>query len=320
MTDIDLRTSGQVTETYAKVIADSVNDMSDRVTTFQVCFHRFVLAEMNTHRLFSRNSASSRAIPVTKQISKVDKNPALPVVWPAEQKGMQGGADLGPEDAMDAKFAWLDAADDMVIRARRLAAIGVHKSVTNRLLEPFQMHTAVITATDWRGFWDQRCSPLAQPEIRVVAEAMQVAMAASRPTLLHEGQWHLPYIDQETISMAQDWVLHTEGKHAAHDNVVTRTLVQVSTARCARASYETQEGTRNIQADLDLYNRLVTASPWHGSPLEHPCTPWFQNRMTADMPFTSLEGREEHPSLVRPVVGNFLGWRQHRFEQESASV
>ena len=52
----------------AEIIADTYCEFTDeRVTTMEVTMHRFVLAEFNTHRVFSRNSASSRAIPVRKQ-------------------------------------------------------------------------------------------------------------------------------------------------------------------------------------------------------------------------------------------------------------
>lgn len=317
---------------YAKVIADSISEAGHRLTSLEMRLHRFVLAELNTHRRlagrdadgtelameeFSRNSASSRAIPAAKQIRRVEQTPALPVVWPAEQKGMQGGEPLHPNQARSAEAAWRNAADDAVIAARRLVALGVHKSLANRVLEPFMMHTVVISATDWQGFWDQRCSPLAQPEIREAAEAMKAAYDASEPTVLREGQWHLPYVDRETITAVEEHLLAQEGQGNYGRQMVTRYLVHVSAARCARTSYETQDGTRDIEADLNLYDRLVTAWPPHWSPLEHPATPWPQNVNDRVLYYTDLDGQPQARTPRGPVVGNFTGWRQMRYEMES---
>ena len=163
----------------ARVVADSVSVDGARVTTVEATMHRFMLAELNTHRVFSRNSASSRAIPVARQIERVLDDPAMPVEFGGKQAGMQAGPPL-EGDALDAaRAAWLEARDAAVDSARRLADLGVHKQVVNRLLEPFMWHTVIVTATDWDGFWHQRCSPLAQPEIRIVADAMRDAFDAS---------------------------------------------------------------------------------------------------------------------------------------------
>ncbi len=260
----------------ARVIADSVSPVDIRLSTLEVVIHRFVLAEMNTHRAFSRNSASSRAIPVARMMAKVATRPAVPLEWPAEQRGMQGGGQIA--DPGKARDIWLAARDAAVVHAEQLAGMGVHKSVVNRLLEPFLPHTVIITATDWSGFWHQRCSPLAQPEIRVAAEAMRAALDASTPRPVDYGQWHTPYIsDQE------------------RDQLGEAMLRRVSAARCARVSYLTHAGIRDPDADVDLYARLLTAQPPHASPLEHVATPAYCVGRTHDT-----------------VRGNFDGWHQLR--------
>jgi thymidylate synthase ThyX len=132
--------------------------------------------------------------------------------------------------------------------------------VTNRLLEPFMWHTAVVTSVEWQNFFDQRCSPLAQPEIQAVAYAMRDALAESKPVELDYGHFHMPYLDPETIDEVRNSEHNTE-------NV----LAKVSAARCARVSYLTQDGVRDYNVDLELYERLVTAKPAHWSPLEHVC-------------------------------------------------
>ncbi len=257
----------------ATVIADSISPAGVRLTTIEVTLHRFVLAELNTHRVFSRNSASSRAIPVSKQVARVVHDPAIPVEFGANQPGMQAAAPLEGAEHEAALATWLQARDAAVEAVERLAELGVHKQVTNRILEPFMWHTVIITSTEWDGFWEQRCSPLAQPEIRWAAEAMRAAFDASTPAPVGLGEWHMPYVRDE------DGDLDLE------------TAKAVSAARCARVSYLTHDGRRDIAKDIELYERLVTARPPHFSPLEHVATP------TAD--------GDQPP-------GNLRGWAQVR--------
>ena len=225
--------------------------------------------------MFSRNSASSRAIPVKKQLARVVDDPALPVEFGANQRGMQAGEPLTGDDHDAALAAWLEARDHAVAAVEQLQELGVHKQVTNRILEPFMWHTVIVTATEWDGFWEQRCSPLAQPEIRVAAEAMLAAYDAWTPAEVGMGQWHTPYLRDEDGDLDDE------------------TARQVSAARCARVSYLTHDGQRDIDKDLELYERLVTARPPHWSPLEHVATP-------------AAEGEQ--------TLGNLRAWRQLRHE------
>jgi hypothetical protein len=243
----------------AIVIADSASPSGARISTLEVRIHRFVLAEFNTHRKFSRNSASSRAIPYAKMRQRVLEDPAIPVSWPAEQKGMQGGAELEGRFAAAAREVWLAGRDYAVAQADNLVALGLHKSVVNRLLEPFMWHTIVVTATDWSGFFVQRCSPLAQPEIRVAAEAMMAALNDSKPTPLAYGEYHLPYLRDEDV-------------HECFERKIDPR--KVSSARCARVSYLTQDGTRDLALDVNLFERLASAKPYHASPMEHVARPY----------------------------------------------
>jgi hypothetical protein len=271
---------------YAKVIADSISPKGSRVTTVEANIHRYMLPELNTHRVFSRNSASSRAIPFDKQVRMVMENPAIPIEFPAEQRGMQGGPALAGAQRVGATNVWLAARDAAVEHARLLAKLGVHKSVVNRLLEPFIWHRVIITATDWAGFIEQRCSDLAQPEIRVAAEHIRDALDESNPTPLEFGEWHLPYIDDADMDLISSRLYSNHG--------TIGDAKRVSAARCARVSYLTHTGQRDIAADLDLFQRLVSAVPMHGSPLEHVCTP---------SPWDS-------------EPGNLRGWVQFRHELE----
>lgn len=302
--------------TYAKVIEDSISTDGHRLTTMEIVCHRFVLAEFNTHRAFSRNSASSRAIPVRKQLDRVRNDMAYPLEWPSEQKGMQGGA--GIEDIRQAETWWEGAAENAIQAAEALASLGLHKSLVNRLLEPFMWHTIIVTATDWSGFFEQRCSPLAQPEIRAVAEKMREVYADSTPVVLSERAWHLPYVDSEDLDALADLV----GVHPDMYKQVIEEAKKVSAARCARVSYLTHDGNRDVQEDISLYERLVLANPPHWSPLEHVATPWSSN-VDSNINLHHYVGNDPRYKRVykseRPRIGNLTGWRSLRTEFESVS-
>jgi hypothetical protein len=234
----------------ARVECDSIGENGERLTTIVGTLPRFMLPELNTHRVFSRNSASSRAIPMSKTIARVQTDPAVPVEFGANQPGMQAGE----EDEVVAKSArevWLAARDSAVEHAQMMEHMGIHKQVTNRILEPFMWHEVVITATEWDGFFDQRVSELAQPEIRVFAEAVKEAMDASEPEEIGVDGWHLPFIQPD------------------EKNLTHKVRVAASVARCARVSYLNHDGVRDVEKDIDLFIKLVTAQPPHASPLEH---------------------------------------------------
>jgi hypothetical protein len=304
---------------YARVVCDSINPDGVRLTTFEARFWRPVLAEFNTHCVLSRNSASLRAIPLAKMIERVTKGPAEPLVWASEQRGMQGGDEVPMHVAADASQLWYeDAMWSAVEAAKKLGEWGIHKSIANRLLEPFMWHTAVVTATAWENFFDQRCSPLAQPEIREVAELMRQARDASTPHNVGDGDWHLPYVwdDAETCEWAAANTPPGEPGIPAYYTM----LAQISAARCARVSYLTQDGRRDPQEDLNLYERLVTARPAHWSPLEHVATPWEANYQRYSEVFGFMDLNEEWvaPQTEHlPRVGKLLQWRSLRTTVES---
>lgn len=276
----------------ATIIEDSISPAGHRLTTYEATFHRFILAEVNTHRLFSRSSASSRAVPTWKNIQKVRDNPAIPLVWASEQKGMQGGAEV--DETQWAEDVWRSACANALSSAEMLAEAGVHKSIVNRVLEPFMWHTAIITATSYENFFGLRNNPLAQPEFFALAAQMEAAYDESIPTPLSDGAWHRPYIRDE------DWDELNDRGVPAHE--IETGLNKVSAARCARVSYLTQAGTRDIDEDIRLYERLTDAQPPHSAPLEHVATPWRAN--------VNEYGRAK--------VGNFVGWRQLRYGVETS--
>lgn len=297
-----------MTAPSARVIADSISPGGHRVTSIEAVLHRFVLAEMNTHRVFSRNSASSRAIPFPKQLERVILDIAEPVVWASEQPGMSGGDEV--DDPFTARMTWEHARDAAARWAHTLHEVGVHKSICNRLLEPFMWHVVVVTSTSWENFRKLRVDPAAQPEMRAVATAMTNALDASEPKLLDYGQWHLPYIVDEDLTAAEGFLRGNSdfGRFSGHD--VTRLLIEISTARCAGTSYLLQNERRDVIKDHNLYERLC--SNGHASPLEHPCTPTDR---VHEVEVCAL-GTDKSKKLVLPEYGNLLGWHQHRFDVE----
>lgn len=221
----------------AEILLDSVNPAGSRLTTMRVTFPRFILAEMNTHRVFSRNAASSRAISIKKRIEHVQRHGFIPDVFGSNQRGMQAGEPVDREQAEWARFAWVRAMNTAISAAQDLDRWGVHKQLANRLLEPFCWVTVIVSSTEWKNFFHLRDSDLAQPEMQLTAQSMRKAIDASTPTPLSWGEWHVP--------LAKDpWV---------------------AAGRLARVSYESDGKTD--QEDEALARRLAASGHW--SPFEH---------------------------------------------------
>lgn len=270
-----------------KVLADSVSPDGVRLTTLEVTFPRIVLAEFNTHRVFSRNSASSRAIPVEKMIKMVEDDPYIPTHWGKNQKGMQAEVELSKDEQATAVSWWLGARSKAMESAKALLAVGVHKQITNRLLEPFMWHTVIVTATEWKNFFNLRCNAMAHPEIRLAADLMRDAMKESTPRPLDYGEWHTPFLQSEDM---RGWDVWT-----------TEALCKISVGRCAAVTY-LNHGKRDPQADIARHDKLLEAG--HMSPFEHVARP-----MTLD------EAQLQEPPVPTPAKkfsGNFRGWIQYR--------
>lgn len=271
----------------AIVIEDSINPRGGhRLTTLQLEYPRFIHAEVLTHRVFSRNSSSSRAIPVPRMIKQVREDPAMPIHWGKNQPGMQAQQEndsfvMLPDSETGAPYphtvqdAWRFAADGAAGIAYAMHEAGYHKQVVNRILEPFQWMKTIVSATEWDNFFALRCHPDAQPEFQLLACMIREAMQNSVPV---ERDYHLPYVSEEERKL-----------------LTTEVCMRISTARCARVSYLTHEGkVPVIDEDMKLYERLVGSDPIHASPTEHPA------------------------KRVEFIAGsgNFKGWKQHREEVE----
>lgn len=274
-----------------RVECDSVSPDGVRLTTFVVSYPRCIHSEMLTHRMLSRNSASSRAIPVEKMIRRVEEDPFVPLYFGRNQKGMQDGGALDGVEAGVALAEWLAARDDAVRHAKNLASGGVHKQLANRVVEPWMWITVVVTASEWANFFALRCHKDAEPHFQHVAGMMREAMGNSSPQPLAYGQWHLPFVSAMELAEV-----------CAGGDQVRERYKLVSVGRCARVSYETHDGRRDPEEDVRLAERLMAARPMHASPLEHVATPFV-------------------PSDERPRRrGNFTGWLQFRHTVAGESV
>lgn len=274
----------------AKVIADSVA-RGVRLITLEVCFPRFILAEFNTHRMLSRNSASSRAIPVKQRLAQVWSNPFIPEAFGVNKSGMQASSNLGGWQAWFARKLWLIACRCCCIVAWFMIRIDVHKQHANRVIELWAWHQVVVSGTEWENFYALRVHPAAQPEMQITARLMRDAMNASKPVERHNGEWHLPYV--------------TETERDEHG---METCQKLSAVRCAAVSYERQHVAREIEAVVKRYDSSKNSGHW--SPFEHVAVVESEAGFKHSAKWRWDAGRDE---FVPDSIGNFaVPWRQLR--------
>jgi len=328
----------------AKVLADSISPCGKRLTTYECTYPRSIHSEILTHKVLSRNSASSRAIPTEKLIKRIEDDPFVPVYIGANQKGMQAGAELSEEDRALAVAAWLTTRDFCVSQARGLVSTGVHKQVVNRMIEPWMWITVIISTTEDTNFFGLRDHEAAEPHFQELARKMRAARDASEPKHLRAGQWHLPLFGKDGCGHEDDWealalYLAKNDQHLAFkdDAGYYLTAAKISVGRCARVSYLTHDGRRDLKDDIVLHDRLVVARPLHASPAEHVAQAldwprWWHDRYPGNtssvdeiqntvVEWCRLRGTDDYPPeplrdmelvLSQLRSGNFMGFRQYR--------
>jgi len=265
----------------AKVVADSVARSSGvRITTMEIYYPRMIHSEFMTHRVFARNASSSRAMPVAKLLSSVWHNPAEPSAWGSNKPGMQAGAELTGWRLELTKLAWHGARVGALGAAWLAMKAGAHKQIVNRILEPWSHIRVLVTSTHWSNFWALRDHPDADPTIRELARKMHDAYDISTPKILENGEWHMPYINEQDKSNAVIYdAMHNNGKTVIQEK--PETLLRMSAAHCARLSYNLFSGAKpTVEADLKLFDQLAGSAPVHASPLEHQATPDAINQQT----------------------------------------
>ncbi len=282
----------------ATIIQDSTSN-GVRITTFELEYPRFIHSELMTHRVFSRNAASSRAIPIKTMNDNISANPAKPLTWGKNRSGMQSVDEVDEVAKAKADYEWNYAKNDAIMHSDKLASLGIHKQWANRLTEPFQHMKTVVTSTEWENWYELRAHPDAQPEIQALATEMWKAHIESVPVDLIEGQWHLPYIHRE-------WL---EGKLTYSVDDILYTLDEakrLSVSCCAQVSY--RKNDLSLEKADDIYHKLVTMRPFHASPFEHQATP-MPTFYTVDI---WPKGATHMDRSYRLWSGNFREWLQNR--------
>jgi hypothetical protein len=279
----------------AKVICDSISDAGIRLTTMQLRYPRLIHSEVLTHRVFSRNGRSSRAVPFSVLVKEI---PYVPHFM-KNKPGMVASEEMEWEDRMVAERLWLNAAEYCQNVAQQLADLGVHKQWVNRMLEWFGYIDVLVTSTDWDNFFALRQDGGAQPEIIELANAMKDALDGSTPARAPLTSWHLPYIDYAIDTMAASKFLNQfidlDSMSLEYSgNQIMGVLKRISVARCARLTIKPFDGDGSIEKELDRYDKLMVSRPVHASPAEHIATP------------------DTLTSIYKHEWGNFYGWRQFR--------
>lgn len=297
----------------AEIVADSISDVVDdkRIITYVLEYPRFIHSEFMTHRLFSRNAASSRAIPVKKVIELVENTPAMPIHWGMNQAGMQAKEELTGLCLETTQFEWVSASKNAMWSATRLNTLGAHKQIVNRILEPFQMIRVVCTATEYDNFFYLRYHADAQPEIAELARVMWEAREQSIPEELQPGEWHVPFVNTSRDAAGKryywNFISDTEKVEISLEDAL-----KVSASCCAQVSYRKTD--TSLEKALDIYNKLVTMKPVHASPFEHCATP-MENIFGED--YMGVEIRPQKGVTHNDIKGNgwsanFCGWIQYR--------
>ena len=274
----------------AKILADSVNEQSNRLTTFELTYPRMVHSEILTHKMLCSNSASSRAIPFAKMVEQLT---AMPVRFGQANPGMQdkgegydakilGDWDRGDEyipsyqEKLSAESAWNCAKTDALKWAKRFNEAGYHKQVYNRLTEPFQMMKTVISGTEWDNFFwlrydyaDKRSA--VDPTLHELARCMQEARDASVPQLLKTGEYHLPYITVDRDASVQQRQLYFLSENDLEEEITLDQAIKVSCARTAAVSFRNKD--YGLEKCLEVYARLIGDERKHASAMQHAATP-----------------------------------------------
>lgn len=277
-----------------EILAHSKNGTGDELITFGVTFPRIILAEFNTHRMFSKNTSSSRAIPISRYIEAVNEYPFIPIAWQKSHRGMQGTDYLGESDTEKAVNAWLHARDRAISSAKALGErLDVTKQLANRILEPF-MWVSMIVTTSREGldnFFNLRCPRymykgsdvfytksdakawypelesysemdwmkinLSEAEIHIqkLAEMMLDKVNLSDPVKLEDNEWHIPNLNNLTNM---------------YPGLKVIDYAKIATVEAARTSYTIiDQNPLPLDRIMKIYEDLSKADPMHASPFEH---------------------------------------------------
>lgn len=303
----------------AEIILGSENELGNKIVTWKLTFPRIILAEFNTHRMVSKNSASSRAIPFQTLLKRVKEEPFIPIKWLSEHTGMQGFEELNDRGKELAESAWLLARNRAVEQAEYLDSIKVSKQFVNRLLEPWMWHTVIATGTDWENFFALRAHHMAEIHIQDLAYKMLEEYNKYEFQKLKPGEWHIPFDDK-----IDEVELYELSNYKTKTGIVSSEIedfkieqqglrVKISVGICAGISYGRIKEKIDIADMIDLHDSLVIRpysgkrgtrdflDPIHASPTEHQAKAF---------------GGEDYYSSMEDglglISGNFTGFEQYR--------
>lgn len=266
-------------EVLCTTIADSISKKGIRISTVELVYPRYIHSELLTHRMFSRNSASSRCTPVVTNVHEVINDPAFFNHVGLNTDCLSTKEGLSSDKLADFEREWkalghyvADIVDSWAIK------YNIHKQVLNRPLEPWLRIRTLVTATEWDNFFQMRCTKYAQAEIRDLANAIGESIGMSLPDT--KSGKHMPYITDADRNLG----------------FTDEQLSQISAARCARVSYARLGAIdRTIEDDFMLFKKFMSSVPKHLSPLEHVAFDMGDEQMHA----------------------NFLGWQSFRTRVEN---
>jgi len=327
----------------AEIVAHSVSPQGEELISVLATFPRIILAEVNTHRMLSKNTSSSRAIPFLKMVETIENNPFIPIAWQKDHKGMQGTEYFTDvKDVILRQSQWLNARTKAVVSAKALNESQVTKQLTNRLLEPFMWTTMLITGSKsgWDNFFRLRCPSYeysaaifksrkdltkttvhaenftnldwlkmnkGQAEIHIMdlAEKIWDARNESTPKQLKAGEWHIPFEDK--ITRFSTLPLNETTSLSELETNILHNKIFISVAMGARTSYTTvgEEKEINPETLMGLHDRLLTWDPPHSSPFEHCARAMDNDEFTSFIRGDIYALNEKTPQEVYSPV---LGW------------
>jgi len=289
----------------AKILADSISPQGKRITTFEITLPKVLLAEYNTHSLIARNFSSTRAIPVNKQV-KIES--FEPIRWGKNQAGMVAKSEE-VDDVEEARRVWLDAIEASRNYSEKLSSLGLHKQHAGRCNDWHVMAKGVTTATEFENLFWLRDAEDAQPEIADLVGQMKQLREENEPTLLHPGDWHLPYITFYRGEYCEwgDYIDPHSGETLSLETART-----VSMARCAAVSYRTED--IGLDRAQDIYKKLFSGQKVHASPAMHQATPMEDlPTITKKLEYMfETEGVTHLDRFGALWSGNLQGWIQYR--------
>ena len=270
----------------AEIVADSVNPYA-RVTTMLLTYPRIVHTHLLTHRMLSKNSSSSRAIPTSTNLKHLREHTAEPVFWGANQPGMQSYTELSPFKRSAARLVWHTLAKISAAGSNTLAFLGAHKQIANRPTEAYSYIRVLVTATEWENWFKLRLHHAADPTIQQLAQRMKEAMDNSTPKHLKPGEWHSPFSEALTISVSCS----------------------------AQTSYRTlDDSPEKAERVFKLLHLNDPDEPAHSSPTEHQAL-YVEHPSFRTKGFTHRDRAGDYWS------GNLKGWVQlrHHLEQRNGA-